>query len=578
MTRDELREAAQRAIAALGGEGFPAAIVYHDKPRKGGQGGSHVHVVLGRVSHDGAVLPASFEKLRLETACRIMEHDLGEAPTLGPHHRNAVKHARAAGREDVAAWLVAAHGGEPEPPRGVGSKARARLDRAGQDLGDVREAVRAAWAASDSRASLESALAERGLALRAGERAGVVLVVAGEVEIGALDRLAKVKRAAVAARVGELKEGVDHDTRTRSDGPDRPGPGPGRGAPAAPVGSPPAGSGIGAVGAGPGPGVGGGRDEERRAEAAPAPGLAGRGGGGVPPGADPGDPGRDPRGAGGGERHQLRDAEQARRDGPGARDAQRQAQRGDRGAPGVDRAAPGPARGSLDRARASLERAAAAARNPVRARAAVRALAAAPAGAVAGFRGLHAAQREDAAALTRLAGETPPEATADRLRQAAQDARKRAVEAADAHAGVFARRQALGLSGSFLEALTPSGWRTRRERADLAQREPQAREEARRAREVAETMKRAVERAERSDRARLDAWLDDRAARRREIEARIEERDRQLAAARRDPALARAVDWREVERRRAEIEAAQRRMREAEEARRVRPAPRGLSR
>lgn len=205
MGRDELRQMADIVLRHLGAEDHRHSFVIHPKERTGGAGDRHAHLVLGRVGPDGTVLPAGFEIVRLETAMRLAEFEMGEPATLGRHHESSARWLRKNGRADVADWLDAAHGPSPEKPSSTTTPAkRQALARAGVSLPEAREAVRAAWAASDSAPALRAALAEQGFDVVAGAKPGVWIVRSGETEIGSLDRLAKVKRGEVAARMQEV--------------------------------------------------------------------------------------------------------------------------------------------------------------------------------------------------------------------------------------------------------------------------------------------------------------------------------------------------------------------------------------
>lgn len=212
MSRDDLAKAADIAIKHFGAEDHAAALVYHDKPRIGGEGGSHVHIVLSRVGPEGQVLPSGFDKIRMETAMRLAEFELGEAPTLGRHTASGIKWMKANGRPEVAAWLENSHGSNPEKPRSAMSPdARQGLDRKGVVMGAVRETVTAAWQQSDDAKSFSAAMANSGLTITKGDKSGVFLVHQGETQIGALDRIIKEKRAVVATRM----EGFEHVENNR---------------------------------------------------------------------------------------------------------------------------------------------------------------------------------------------------------------------------------------------------------------------------------------------------------------------------------------------------------------------------
>lgn len=215
MSRDELRQAADIVLQHFGIGEHQAALVFHDKPRVGGEGGSHVHVVVSRVGPDGDVVTGGFEKIRMETAMRLVEHQMGEAPTLGRHHGSAVRWMRQNGHQEAAEWLEGVHGPNPPKPSSMASPdARQGLERRGIDLGTVRGTVLAAWTASDSPKAFAAAMVAEGLTIMPGEKPGVFVVAAGDVEIGALDRIVKQKRREVAARM----EGYDHDTAAAEHG------------------------------------------------------------------------------------------------------------------------------------------------------------------------------------------------------------------------------------------------------------------------------------------------------------------------------------------------------------------------
>lgn len=211
MTRDELRQAAEVVLQHFGAEDHQAVLVYHDKPRRGGEGGSHVHLVIGRVGPEGDVIASGFEKIRMETAVRLAEFELGEAPTLGRHHGSAVRWMRQNGHLEAAEWLEAAHGPTPPKPSSMATPdARQGLERRGVVLGTVRETVTAAWTASDSPKAFGAALAAEGIQIAPGSKPGVFVVSVDGIEVGALDRIVKERRKAVAERM----KGFDHDQGT----------------------------------------------------------------------------------------------------------------------------------------------------------------------------------------------------------------------------------------------------------------------------------------------------------------------------------------------------------------------------
>lgn len=284
MSRDELRQAADIVVRHLGAEGHQVALVYHDKPRRSGEGGTHAHLVLGRVGPDGQVLPSGFEKIRVETACRIAEFELGEPATLGRHHASGVKWLRANGRGDVADWMEAAHGTDPDKPGSAASPARRQgLARRGVDLASARDALQAAWQQSDGPQAFQAALRGLGLDVVPGDKPGVWVVRAGDADIGALDRIIKQKRAAVAARMEGFEHAADpvpaphagsagHDEGHAGDLRPEPGSAPGRAAAPAAALAPRGGRGRGGQSDREAPG------DPRDASARPAPAPSGDGG------------------------------------------------------------------------------------------------------------------------------------------------------------------------------------------------------------------------------------------------------------------------------------------------------------
>jgi hypothetical protein len=205
MSEQQLRQACMIVLSHFGAQDHPAIFVMHEKERKGGSGFRHCHLVVGRVGPDGAVLPSGFEKIRLETAVRIAEFELGERPVLGRHHASAMRWLRQHGRDDVADWLEAAHGLDPAKPAGMASPdKRQAIERQGVKLGAARHAVKTAWLASDTPRAFAAAMTAAGFAVEPGNKAGVWIVKQGDVDVGSLDRILRIKRRDVAAWLSPL--------------------------------------------------------------------------------------------------------------------------------------------------------------------------------------------------------------------------------------------------------------------------------------------------------------------------------------------------------------------------------------
>jgi hypothetical protein len=166
-------DAIARVEAKLGLTGQPRAIVFHEK-----EGRRHAHCVWSRI--DGVALravPLPHFKLKLVDLTRelFLEHGWRMPRGLMDSPRDPFAFSR-------AEWQQAR--------------------RAGHDPKALKRLFAECWAASDSRAALQSALAERGFLLARGDRRGFVAVdVRGEVY--ALARYAGVRTAAVRERLGE---------------------------------------------------------------------------------------------------------------------------------------------------------------------------------------------------------------------------------------------------------------------------------------------------------------------------------------------------------------------------------------
>jgi hypothetical protein len=170
----DFERAADEAERALGLEGQPRAIVFHEK-----EGRRHAHVVWSRI--DAATmravnLPHFKRKLTSLSKELFLEHG----------------------------WTL------PEGLRQNGGKSPLNFSlaewqqakRTGRDPREIKDTFRDAWARSDSLKALGGALAERGYFLAQGDRRGVVAVdVDGEVY--AVAKWAGVKVREARAKLGE---------------------------------------------------------------------------------------------------------------------------------------------------------------------------------------------------------------------------------------------------------------------------------------------------------------------------------------------------------------------------------------
>ncbi len=194
----------------------PYFIVAHGKPRLGGQDANvHAHLVLGHVDGKGRALKDGRSKIRTEVTARILEfhqRDV-ERPILGRHHKLVVKMLRGQGLDDVAAWLVATHGEDPDRPRSaMSSNSRQRANRAGINLSAAKVAITAAWTENHSIELFEAALARLRYSIVGGRKPGVWIIVDAQGNtLGAMDRLLRLKRGRVRELMENEYESGSHD-------------------------------------------------------------------------------------------------------------------------------------------------------------------------------------------------------------------------------------------------------------------------------------------------------------------------------------------------------------------------------
>lgn len=221
LTDAQREEAVARILSAMGAEDHAHVVWEHSgKLRRGGDIDTHYHIVLAHVGPDGRALDDGRSYVRLEAAARSLEADFGHALVASRRTEAVATELERAGRADVATQIRTRQ--PPEPPRSaMSSRQRARADRAGMSLPDVREAVRRAWMSSDGTDAFRAALAEQGLGISAGDKTGVWIVTDREGRtLGALDRLVREKRRAVAARMIEeaSNEPADPDSHQSPEG------------------------------------------------------------------------------------------------------------------------------------------------------------------------------------------------------------------------------------------------------------------------------------------------------------------------------------------------------------------------
>ena len=179
---DDILAAIDRAEKALGLAGQPRAIVFHEKESEDGIVRRHAHAVWSRIdivkmkavqmSHDHRKLVALSRELYLEHEWRMPEGFADKTK------RNPLNYT-------LAEWEKA--------------------QRQGKDPRAVKEALTDAWAISDSKASFEHALNERGYWLARGDRRGYVVTdLFGEVY--SIPKELKKRTGVIADRLGDRND------------------------------------------------------------------------------------------------------------------------------------------------------------------------------------------------------------------------------------------------------------------------------------------------------------------------------------------------------------------------------------
>lgn len=217
-----LREDADRVLREMGAdpETHPHLIVIHGKTSVAGRGASHAHLVVAHWQLDGQALDDGWLRLRLERLAREIEHDRSQPLIPGRHDRALAKALRARNRPEVAEALEVAGGAEP-PRSATTPKGRQKLLRDGIDDVAARMTVQSAWASTSDPEAFRAALADTGLAIAPGDKAGVWIVTANNgVVVGALDRIVREKRAAVAVRMEKKDEQPIPQPRPGTPAPD----------------------------------------------------------------------------------------------------------------------------------------------------------------------------------------------------------------------------------------------------------------------------------------------------------------------------------------------------------------------
>lgn len=200
-SQDVLRHHADTVLRELGADAreHPHALVIHNKQSLAGRGELHAHLIISHWGLDGRAIRDSWLRLRLERIAREIEFDRGEKLTPGRHDAALARALHTQGRHDVAAALEGLQG-EERPRSAISPTRRQQVKRRGADDVQIRAVVSSAWASAADATVFLTTLAGSDLKVLNGKKDGVfVLVTNGGVEIGALDRIVKARRADVRA-------------------------------------------------------------------------------------------------------------------------------------------------------------------------------------------------------------------------------------------------------------------------------------------------------------------------------------------------------------------------------------------
>lgn len=175
---EDFEDAIARAEKALGLEGQPRAIVFHEKFGADGKLRRHAHSVWCRIDTDNMrAVQLSFAKTKLQDVARGLYRDYDwQMP------RGFVRH-------------------QERDPRNYSLAEWQQCKRAGRDTAKTKEIMQDAWAISDNRAAFANALKAHGLILARGDRRGHV-AVDHHGEAYAVSRYVGLKAKQVRDRLG----------------------------------------------------------------------------------------------------------------------------------------------------------------------------------------------------------------------------------------------------------------------------------------------------------------------------------------------------------------------------------------
>ena len=206
MGTEDARQVAQDLAREFGADSARMLIVEHQKPRAGGAGHDrHWHVIAPEYDPvAGRVLDAHWMRPRHEKLARIAEARLGHDLVPGRWNAAVGRALADEGRPELAA-RVAAVAEQPRPESGYSATQHQTAARRGHAMPHDRLTVAAAWRQADGAQAFAAALAEQGISIRQGDKAGTFIAERDGQLIGAVHRLVGEKKVAV----GERLDGAD---------------------------------------------------------------------------------------------------------------------------------------------------------------------------------------------------------------------------------------------------------------------------------------------------------------------------------------------------------------------------------
>ncbi|MEM1372434.1 MAG: relaxase, partial [Pseudomonadota bacterium] len=178
ISTDAFIDAIEQVEKKLNLDGQPRAIVFHEKKGMDGETRRHAHAVWCRIdTGQMKAVQLSHSKLKLRDVSRDLhiQHDLKMPPGL--------------------------INSKDRDPRNFTLEQWQQCKRAKVNIHQIRDAIKDAWAISDSRSSFAHALAERGYILAKVRRGHVAVDHKGETF--AVSRYVGIKAAHVRAKLGE---------------------------------------------------------------------------------------------------------------------------------------------------------------------------------------------------------------------------------------------------------------------------------------------------------------------------------------------------------------------------------------